>query len=86
MPLPTIFDEAWLQERIFPEVGRLLAFHMGDKLVAEHCSPDGSTSLFTVIHRPSSIRAAQGSGLPIIDTTALVGRCFKRFAPTSTVS
>ena len=81
LPLPTVFDNLWLQERLcmhFPELDRQLVIYMNERRVLTHCSPDGSTPLFTVFDRRDIGSRRSQHPQPLTETSDLLHRCFGR--------
>ena len=81
LPLPTIFDGLWLQERLcicFPELDGHLVLFMNEQLVQTHCSPQGSVPLFTVFDRRHVGARRPHTPQVLVETTDLLHRCFGR--------
>ena len=89
LPLPTIFEGSWLEERVcmaFPEVARHLVFFMNGQLVRTHCSPQGSVPLLTALDRSRMGEDPRRLVGPVMETVSLIDRCFRHAEATSGAS
>ena len=75
LPVPRIFDLAWLREALalgMPDLEPVASAYMGQDMIVEHCSPHGNVPLLTVF--PARHFVFQPSFLVdcILDTHALL--------------